>query len=92
MTMKIYASMGVLSHEKRPVYTVGGPAGEIYDELTVELPDGWELDENEAGEPLLTMPTGEVYLASDLLTNADDDPALRWYDGNEYHHIVLHQI
>lgn len=89
MTMKIYASYGVLAHEKRPVYTVEAPAGDICDELTVELPEGWELAENEAGAPLLTMPTGETYLARELLTNRGDAPALRWYGGHQHHIITL---
>ena len=80
--MKLYRSFGVMGQELAPVYSAGIPAGEIYDEIEVTLPDGWSMAENEAMETLLTAPDGTVYLSYEVLSREGDAPALRWYDGD----------
>ena len=48
MKIKIYCNYGVLAAEKRKVYTYGmpHPTAACWDEMTVEIPDGWETFEN----------------------------------------------
>lgn len=84
----VYATYGTLAHEKEPVYTADGH-GEIYDAITVEIPSGITVSTNDAGETLLTTPDGTTYLANEILTNVGDEPALRWYDGADYHTVIL---
>lgn len=84
MTIRFYASYGVLAHEKHPVFTLTKPANEdIHDIMEGTLPDGWTLTENVYGEPLLEATDGTTYLGRDILTNYGDDPVLRWYDGTK---------
>ena len=58
--MKIYKSYGVLALEYQPVYTADVPASEIYDEVNVTLPDGWEEVEGAFGDTLIVSPDGET--------------------------------
>ena len=87
--MKIYKSYGVLAHEYEPVYTVGKPASEIYDEVNVTLPDGWEEAEGVFGDILIVSPDGKTYLANNILTNWGDRPALIWCDNRQNRHKIL---
>ena len=91
-TKNIYASYGVLSHEKRPVYTADTPASEIHEIVSVTLPDGWAWAENAAGASLITSPDGETWLANDILSNYGDQPCLRWYDGSGEHRKMLNIV
>lgn len=87
--MTIYRSMGVLTHEKQPVYTFDRPISEIYDTLNVKIPDRWCAAVNQAGEALVTAPDGKTYLGREILINWGDAPAFRWYDGRTDRHTVL---
>lgn len=51
--LKIYCNYGCLSAEKRNVYTYGipGTTATCWDEMEVEVPEGWELYENRMGKP-----------------------------------------
>lgn len=79
--LTIYASYGVLAHEKLPVYTVSRPASDIYDTYTAILPEGWKTAENDAGELLIEAPDGTLHLANQLISNDGDKCVLRWYEG-----------
>ena len=79
--MEMYASYGVLTHEKHPVYSLSVPASEIYDTFDLTLPDGWRFCESTHGDTLIESPDGTLYLWYDILTNFGDHPVLRWYDG-----------
>lgn len=88
--MKIYKSYGVLAHEYQPVYTADVPASEIYDEVNVTLPDGWEVAEGDFGDTLLVSPAGETHIGNEILSNWGDLPALIWCDNRQVmHRIVL---
>ena len=90
--MKVYKSYGVLAHEKQPVYTVDLPASEIYDVVNVDLPEGWGTAEGAMGDQLICSPEGDTYLASEILTNWGDRPALVWYDNRqEKRHVMLEE-
>lgn len=88
MTIKIYASYGVLAHEKRPVYTESAPISDIYDALTVELPNDITTYVGAWGDRIFEV-CEKRYLASEILTNWGDEPALVWSDGKTQHHRVL---
>lgn len=68
-TITIYCNYGVLAAEKRHIYTYGGPnnTATCWDEMTVKIPEGWELYQNEAGEVLTTAPWGWNYSLNDVL-------------------------
>ena len=89
MKIRLYRSMGVLAHEHTPVYTMDAPASDYYDVVAVSLPDGWSVGSNAAGESLIYGPSGEVWLANQVVSNEGDSPALRWYDGSEDRVILL---
>ena len=88
-TRKVYASYGVLAHEKRPLFTVDAPAGEINDSWDIALPDGWEWVSNEAGETLVRRPDGQTYLGNEIISNWGDRLCLRWTDERGDHKIIL---
>ena len=87
--MKMYATYGALAHEKGPVYTLGVPCGEIYDVYELTLPDGWEFADGVLGDTLIVDPEGTTYLASDILTNWGDEPALMYFGGSPNSRIML---
>ena len=81
-TLKAFANYGSLAHEKKVLFTVGNPSDTATHSEVVEinLPEGFEIDENAAGEQLITTPDGQVFLASEILTSYADSPAIGWYD------------
>jgi hypothetical protein len=86
MKTTIYANHGLPAHEKETVY--GTRHGEIYDEITVDIPDAFETVSGELAVEL----SGMTYLLREVLANANmhgingsDSPVLRWYDGSNYH-------
>lgn len=86
-TFEIYANYGVLAAEKRTVYTHGGEAEKAVcsDKITVALPEGWELAENEFSEALLIDPDGETWRPNDILKNGGKDkPVLAIPRGKRY--------
>lgn len=82
-TINIYRNYGVLAAEKRYVYTYGAEHAHatVSDELTVELPDGWETAENYIGELLLVAPWGATYGPNDIL-EGNENPLFIVYDEN----------
>lgn len=80
MNIKIYENYGVLSAEKRRVYTFGGPhtraatAAEMY----VEIPEGWGYWENNAGCGMVTAPWGTTYGVSEVLCGDEFPHFMRW--------------
>lgn len=84
MIISIYKSYGVLAHEKEPVYTYGNPASEIYDVVSVEIPETFSPCEA-VNDNILVHVGGYDYLINEVLTNAGDAPALRWSDGDKTH-------
>ena len=86
MEIKLYKNYGVLSHEKDLVYTYFNPASDVYDRVTVDTPQVVGMDEYD--EPLVSL-DGDVYPLQDVLTTVDSEPALRWYDGQDYRVVIL---
>lgn len=79
--IKIYKNFGVLSEEKKAVYTYGGshPLAKASEVLYAKIPDTWEFSENYAGETLLVSPWGNTYLVNDVLSG-DKQPYFEAYD------------
>lgn len=69
MNIKIYCNYGVLAAEKRNVYTYGAPhdTATCYDEMTAEIPEGWEVFENTTGNLMVTAPWGWDYEINEVL-------------------------
>lgn len=88
MKYKLYASYGVLAHEKTPIFSDTIPASDAYSVITVEIPDEYPLSENDLGETLIDI-EGKTYLLQEVLKNKGDDPVLSWYDGHSYHTVPL---
>lgn len=86
-TIEIYCNYGVLAAEKRNVYTFGAehPHATCSDKMTVVVPDGWELYQNQMGQTMVTAPWGWDYDINDVL-QGDEYPHFRAYDKN----MVLH--
>jgi len=85
-TVHIYKSYGVLGHEKQPFYSVGHPASEIHDVITVTVAAPvWETQSGELGITL----DGDEYLFSSVLTNSGEHPVLRWFDGRNTRWMAL---
>nr|DAG80906.1 MAG TPA: hypothetical protein [Caudoviricetes sp.] len=87
MKIKIYCNYGVLSAEKRNVYTYGNPdsTAACWDEITVETPEGWETYENYMGELMVTAPWGANYTINEVL-EGNEKPCFTAYDGNRKLH------
>lgn len=68
-TMTIYRNYGVQAAEKRNVYTFGEPHPQAVcsDRLVAEIPQGWELYENQAGEGMVQAPWGWCYEVGQVL-------------------------
>lgn len=81
--MTLYASYGILGHEKHPIYTVDGPCSQIYDEIKVKMPfetsfgqfDDMLIDVNRNNRPYLMR---EV-----LKTDKNGKPILVWTYGEK---------
>lgn len=88
-TIKIYCNYGVLAAEKRKVYTYSGPSetATCWDEMTVEIPKGWKLGENNIGQTIVTAPWGWDYLIDEVL-GGDDIPCFRAMDDS----MRMHQV
>lgn len=81
--MKIYKNYGCLSAEKRIVYTYGAvePTAVTYEEIEVQLPEGWKEAENNMGNTIIVSPEGEVFLPNELLSG-NECPCFQWIDGS----------
>ena len=88
MKTTVFCSYNVLAHEKKNFYSVSAPASDIYDKVEITIPDEIVTGTNESGEPILSL-DGMKYLLSEALTNAGDEPVLRWYNGRGYKTIKV---
>ena len=89
MKLTVFANYGVLAHEKKTAFTtVPHEHASASEPFQVTLPDEVHPRRNEAGEVIVTL-SGIPYLLSEVLTNAGNGPALRWYDGSAYRTIRL---
>lgn len=81
--MKIFKNYGCLSAEKRIVYTYGAvePTAVTYEEIEVQLPEGWKEAENNMGNTIIVSPEGEVFLPNELLSG-NECPCFQWIDGS----------
>lgn len=91
MKMKVtaYRNYGVLGHEKRPFYTINGPASTavVSETVAIALPEGWKVVKNEAGTILFELPDGKTLIAEQTIDNerSSEDHAMfrvsrHWYD------------
>lgn len=85
-TIEIYAEYGVLAHEKKPVWREG--RSDIWDNYTVEIPEGWETAENEAGDILLTNPEGQTFFPRQLLISDAEKPQFLYLDKNGHRKCI----
>lgn len=86
MEIKAYKNYGVLAHEKAPTYTVGMPdsTAVLSEEVVINIPEGFSVSENAAGEKLIDTPDGITYLVSEMISQQNGEPALSWYDGKRH--------
>lgn len=82
-TFRGFVNYGCLAAEKRPIFTAGNPAetAAISDPVEYMMPEGWELGENGAGDPVVTAPWGWDYSPNDLL-EGKKDPCFAGIDKN----------
>lgn len=80
-SIKIFRNYGVLAAEKRNVYTYGAEHSQAVcsDEITVEIPEGWETYENDLGQTMLTAPWGWNYFINEVLSG-NKNPYFQAYD------------
>ncbi len=81
-TIEIYCNYGVLSAEKRNVYTYGAahPHSTCYDKMTVRVPEKWKLCEGQTGQVMVESPWGWCYDINDVLFDRNGDPVFRALD------------
>lgn len=89
MKVEIYKSYGVLAHEKQPFYSQHAPASDIYDVITVDVPNA--IGVNEMDDVLIEL-DGATYTLQEVLSNYGDAPALVWYDGEHNRHKLLKEV
>lgn len=88
MIVKLYKSYGVLAHEKEPFYSYTAPASEIYDMVSVEIPETFKP--REAAYDNICVTIGKYpRLLNEALTNVGDAPALGWWDGEKDVYRIL---
>ncbi len=83
-----YINYGVLSAEKRQVWTANTPhaAATCSDKVEIEIPDGWEMFETNAGDIMLTAPWGWDYAPDEVLAGNESPYFIVMdKDGNEKH-------
>ena len=86
-TIEIYCNYGVLAAEKRNIYTFGAkhPHATCSDKMTVVVPEGWEIYQNQAGQTMVTAPWGWDYDINEVLTDIKGRAAFRALDKNMIH-------
>ena len=89
MKTTIYANYGLLAHEKQTVFSVV-PRGEVYDKLTVDIPESLHPYVTAALEEVGIEPDNSyAALLSDSLTcRPGGKPAVRYVDRTGKIHIV----
>lgn len=82
-TIKIFCNYGVLAAEKRNIYTFGAPheSAVSSDEMTVAIPEGWEIYQNQMEQTMATAPWGWDYEINEVL-QGNEYPYFRAYDKN----------
>lgn len=92
-TIEIYRNYGVLAAEKRNVYTHAAEHehATCSDKLTVEIPEGWDLWENDYGMEMVTAPWGWNYTIDDVLAG-NENPAFVVVDKDDKMHRILLNI
>ena len=94
-TIEIYKNYGCLASEKKPVYTYGAEHCHAVcsDRITVKVPDGWEVSENNFGETIIN-PAGckYWYSANELLSTGKDGPCFSYYDGHKKVTVKLEEF
>lgn len=88
--IKIYKNYGVLGAEKRNVYTYGGEhvRATSSDEMTVLVPEEWEVYVCHTGQLAVKSPWGWNYGINDVLTDVNGHPAFRVLDKNGRPHTT----
>lgn len=84
----IYANYGVLGRDKQPVYSEGSH-GEIYDELTVELPEYITRTDGDDGLGVYEIDGMRCTFAELIYTHNNDQPGFRWHDGKMDNYALL---
>lgn len=81
-TIEIYRNYGVLAAEKRNVYTFVAehPHATCSDKMTVVIPEGWKIHQNQAGQTMITAPWGWEYDINEVLTDINGRAAFRVMD------------
>lgn len=82
-TIEIYCNYGVMAAEKRNVYTFGAPheSATCSDKMTVAVPEGWEIYQNQMGQTIATAPWKWDYEINEVL-QGNEYPYFRAYDKN----------
>lgn len=82
MKIRAYKNYGVLNNEKKNIFTVSSPASTAatYDVIEIDIPDGFQIFENNFGSLLIKTPSGKTYFADEIVGQAGEAPALVWYD------------
>ena len=91
MNINIFANYGVLAAEKRIIYTFGNPqpTAVTWDEMTVEIPDGWDYYKSEWGLGMVTAPWGQTYEINEVL-GGDKSPIFQAVDKDcKWHRVKL---
>ena len=91
MRYELFASYGVLAHEKKPVFSDGIPASDFYDVITVDIPDNYSVSKNNFGDTLIDI-NGTTYMLREVLSNYGTDPCLQWYDGQKMNRVILRKL
>lgn len=92
--IRIFKNYGCLAAEKRVIYTYGAEAETAVcsDEITVGIPDGWEVYKTVSGEIVCETPWGGGFGINQLL-EGNERPCFSAYDNNgKLHRIQLKVI
>lgn len=91
--IKIFKNYGCLAAEKRVIYTYGAAAenAAYSDEITVAVPEDWEIYETVSGDIACKAPWGATYGANELL-EGNAHPYFAAYDNSGVLHRVQLQV
>lgn len=93
-TIEIYKNYGVLAAEKRNVYTFGAPhaTATCSDKITVVVPEGWTIYQNQSGQTMVTAPWGWDYEINEVL-HGNEKPCFYALDKNmKGHRVYLEEV
>lgn len=87
--LRIYANYGVLSHEKQVVYTYANTISDIYEEVYVEVPEGFKVYDSADGlSIIISASEGYDYMVDELLKNVGGVPAFVYVGKDGGHRTV----